>query len=282
MNISGKSKVYALIGQPVDHSISPLIQNTISEILKIDSVYVCFDVKPEDLDICVKGLISLGVTGFNVTMPHKENVIKYMDCLSETAAYIKAANTVHVKSGIVKGYNTDCEGFIKSVKMCSSSGMEDNTVLMLGAGGAAKAVAVACLSDNCRKLYIHNRTMQRALDLKNSLSDFNDRIEIIKDVSDAVYVSDVIINTTSVGMHPHTDSSPVPDNTPFKRDQRVFDIIYNPPETKFLRQAKQAGALVYNGYNMLFWQAVIAYEIWNDITIKEDELSLIKRKLNIL
>lgn len=280
VRINGETKLFGLIGQPVNHSLSPLIQNTLSHVMGINNVYVCFDISPRDLELKVKSLINLGVKGFNVTMPHKENVIQYLDSLSESARYVNAVNTVLVKDNHVKGFNTDCDGFIRSLKESSGKGVKGDKVLMLGAGGAAKAIAVGLLRDGCDKLYIHNRTAKRAYDLKESLNDFCEKIVVIDDVEGVFNETDVIVNTTSVGMHGDlVNKSPLPDRIMFNSNQRVVDIIYSPKETLLLKEAKKRGAYVLNGFPMLFWQAVIAFEIWNDVTVEKNELEKI---INIL
>lgn len=277
MNINGSTGLYCLIGHPVSHSFSPLIQNALINEMGYNSAYVCFDVKPESLEESVKGLISLGVKGFNVTMPYKEKVIKYMDELSDGASYVKAVNTVHILNGRICGHNTDSEGFIRSLKTGSGRGVTGDRVLMLGAGGAAKAVAVGCLKDGCSRLYIQNRTISKAYELKEFLPEFADRIEIVSDVTDVFSFCDVIVNTTSVGMHPDTDKTPVPEELSFNSSQRVIDIIYSPEETKLLKNAKKHGAFILNGFPMLFWQGVIAFEIWNNVSVEEKTISKIMR-----
>jgi shikimate dehydrogenase len=278
--INGATKLYGLIGHPVKHSLSPLIQNTLSIVMGINSVYLCFDVSPEQLEEKVKNLIGVGVEGFNVTMPHKEEVIKYIDEMSESALYVDAVNTVFVDKGIVKGFNTDCDGFVRSLKESFGCGVKGDSVLMLGAGGAAKAIAVGLLQDGCKKLYIKNRTLKRAYDLKESLPIYADRIEVLENEKHIHEDVDVIVNTTSVGMHGALEGkSPLPESFRFNTNQRVVDIIYSPSETLLLKQARGKGASTLNGYSMLFWQAVIAFEIWNDVKVGKNELDKILKVL---
>lgn len=278
--INGATRLYGLIGHPVQHSLSPLIQNTLSSVMGINNVYLCFDTLPDELGDKVCSLINLGVEGFNVTMPYKEQVIPYLDELSESASHVNAVNTVFVDKGVVKGFNTDCDGFIRSLTESFGCGVNGDNVLMLGAGGAAKAIAVGLLRDGCKKLYIQNRTMQRAFDLKESLTVYSDRIEIVEDASEISKEIDVIVNTTSVGMHgAMEDKSPLSDKFEFLKRQRVVDIIYSPPETLLLKLAREAGASTLNGYSMLFWQAVIAFEIWNNVSVGKNQLDEI---INIL
>ncbi|NLN05109.1 MAG: shikimate dehydrogenase [Clostridiaceae bacterium] len=278
--INGETKLYGLIGHPVKHSLSPLIQNTLSIVMGLNNVYLCFDTPPGQLEKKVTSLIGVGVEGFNVTMPHKEEVIKYIDELSESALYVNAVNTVFVDKGIAKGFNTDCEGFVRSLKENFGYGVEGDSVLMLGAGGAAKAIAVGLLQDGCKKLYIQNRTLKRAKDLKDSLPDFSDRIEVVEDIKLIPEDVDVIVNTTSVGMHGELEGkSPLSDGYEFNKNQRVVDIIYSPPETLLLKKAREKGASTLNGYSMLFWQAVIAFEIWNKVKVGRDELDEILKIL---
>ncbi len=262
MKITGKTAVYGIIGYPVRHSLSPLMQTAALKEAGIDAVYVPFEVEPESLKEAVNGLRALSVKGFNVTVPHKEKVVESLDFLSEDAEFLGAVNTVKNEGGELTGYNTDAEGFLRSL---IEEGVElaGKKVLMFGAGGAARAVGYALLKGGVKFLNIVNRSFKRAKEVGELLGKRGNVLvyplkegtveALLKDI-------DIIVNTTSVGMKetdPHLfDYSKIPQGI------TVVDIIYNPPETPLLKAARERRCKTVNGLGMLVHQGAVAFEIW--------------------
>jgi len=262
VRITGKTAVYGIIGYPVKHSLSPIMQTAAFEELEIDAVYVPFEVKPENLKSAVEGLKALNVKGFNVTVPHKEKIIENLDFLSDEAEVIGAVNTVKHEEGKLTGYNTDAEGFIRSLKE-EGIDVKGKRVLMFGAGGAAKAVGYSLLREGVKFLNVVNRNFSRAKQLGDLLGKFgNVLIYPLKEGTVEVLLKDVdlIVNTTSVGLKdtdPHLfDYSKIPEGIV------VVDIIYNPSETPLIKAAKERSCKVINGLGMLVHQGAVAFEIW--------------------
>ena len=262
MKITGKTSVYGIFGYPVKHSLSPLMQNTAFKELGIDAVYVPFEVRPENLKEAVDGVRALDIKGLNVTVPHKERVIEHLDYLSDDAELLGAVNTVKNENGELTGYNTDAEGFLRSL-IEEGVELEGKRALMFGAGGAARAVGYALLKGGVKFLNIVNRNFSRAKEVGELLSKRGNVLvyplkgstveALLKDV-------DLIVNTTSVGMKPEDpvlfDYSKIPEGI------TVVDIIYNPPETPLLKAAKERGCKTVNGLGMLVHQGAVAFEIW--------------------
>lgn len=273
--VTGKTKLLGIIGNPIEHSISPQLHNTISDQLGLDLIYVPFKVEPQMLEHAVKGLRALNFLGFNVTIPFKQDIIKYLDEVSNEALMMGAVNTVKNINGRLFGYNTDAEGFVRSFKEEAASGFKGKVVSIIGAGGAARALTVKIAAEGAQKIYIINRTISNAEDIADIVN---------KNISDVAYAcsltdlrttglicgSDIVINTTSVGMFPEVDKSPVSDNFKFAPNQIVYDVIYNPVKTKFLKEAEIQDCKILNGLGMLYYQGVTAYEIWTGIKLKND------------
>ena len=275
-SITGKTKLIGLIGNPIEHTISPQLHNTISGMLDIKLTYVPFRVNPEDLEYAVKGLKALNFLGFNVTVPYKKDVMKYLDENTREALLMGAVNTVKNIDGTLYGYNTDAEGFSRSFKEEAGTGFRDKTVLLIGAGGAARSIAVKIAFEGAKKLYIANRTLKKAQELASLI---NENVKYLasslsyedKDFFDIFYKSDIIINTTSAGMYPNISESPVDLNTcRFNSNQIVYDVIYNPLKTRFLSEAEKNGCKIINGLGMLLYQGIAAYEIWTGVKLPED------------
>lgn len=271
MNISPRTKLVGLIGHPVEHSLSPKLHNGLYEKYKLDYVYLTFDIAPDDVAKAVEALKTLGFKGFNVTIPHKERIIWFLDSLDTEAAIIGAVNTVKLEGGKLIGYNTDGMGFVDSLKRRGVE-LKDKSALVLGAGGSARAICVYLLKEGIRKLHIYNRTMEKALDLIKQLERFFPGVclnYVTREDINEIH-PDLVINTTPLGMWPHTDVMPVEDFE-FLPNMTVVDIIYNPLETAFLKKARQAGCITINGLGMLVGQAVKAIEIWTGVKVDYDE-----------
>ncbi|MBQ7986747.1 MAG: shikimate dehydrogenase [Clostridia bacterium] len=253
-------KKLAVIGWPIAHSYSPLMHNYISREMNADYVYEAVETPPEKLGEIVSKLKADGVLGFNVTAPHKFNVMQYLDEISQDAQYFGAVNTVLNKNGKLIGYNTDAEGFYEA--LCYSGINPDGKhVLMLGAGGAAQPVAIN-LVKKCASLTVTNRTKERLFELKDVVKNCtgaNIKTEIDRETYD------IIINCTSLGMGNNIGMSPLSDMSIIGKDTYCVDMIYNPWETQFLKDAKKAGAKCVNGLSMLIFQGILAYRIFTGI-----------------
>lgn len=278
--ISGKTKVICLIGNPVEHSVSPLLHNTISREVGIDLTYAAFKVENSELGEAVKGLKALNVIGFNVTVPYKKEIMKFLDENSKNALLVGAVNTVKIMDGRLYGYNTDADGFLRSYKDETGVGLNKKIVVILGAGGASRAVAVKSAMDGASEIHIINRTLSKASEIAEVINNNIRKCAYIHssektEALDIVKTADVIINCTTLGMYPETNESPLPCGL-FNSNQVVCDIIYNPAKTKLLSDAEKAGAKVMNGLGMLFYQGISAYEIWTGIKIGDEMLGELK------
>ncbi len=264
MEISGRTKVCCVIGDPIEHTLSPVMHNAAFEELNLDFVYLAFRVRTEELRDAIAGARSLGIHGLNVTMPHKTAVMKHLDELSSTARSIGSVNTILNAGGRLVGYMTDGVGAMNALKE-NGVDLEGKKLLLLGAGGAGKAIAFH-VAQKAKELKILNRTVQKAEALAEVLGKkFNKKVSgnplsselVKKELEDA----DILINATSVGMHPDVDRSLV-DPSWLRPDLCVMDIIYNPLETKLAKDAKSVGAKVVSGIEMLVYQGVASFEIW--------------------
>lgn len=265
--ITSTTKIYALIGDPVEHSVSPLMHNRCFKELKLNCVYVAFRVRKEFLKEAMLGIKYLGISGANITIPHKVEVMKYLDEIDEVAKAIGAVNTVVNKNGRLIGYNTDGIGAVRSLKEVVKD-LRGKKVTLIGAGGAARAISF-CLLKEGACLRIVNRTYEKAVELAELLSQTCAvRPEVYKldenELGKALEDSEILINSTSVGMYPLADKSPVPQKL-LRSDLIVFDIVYNPLKTKLLREAEEVGATTIEGYNMLVYQAVESFKLWTGI-----------------
>ena len=266
MKISGTTKVCGVIGDPVEHTLSPAMHNAAFNELKLDFIYVVFKVKKEALEKAMKGVRSLGIHGLNVTMPHKNAVINYLDKIDSTAKFIDAVNTVLNDNEKLVGFNTDGAGALKALK---ENGVDPKgkKLLLLGAGGAANAIAFR-MAQEVEELVILNRTAEKAEKLAEILRrKFNKQITgnslSANRIKEYLKNTDILINATSVGMYPNTNQSPFRPEW-LKPDLCVMDIIYNPLETKLAKDAKARGAKVIRGVEMLVYQGAASFEIWTN------------------
>jgi shikimate dehydrogenase len=263
------AKLICLIGDPVEHSISPIIHNEVFRALNLNYVYLAFRVLPEDLMDAVRGLRALGVVGFNVTIPHKVSVMKYLDELSPDAEVVGSVNTVVNRGGRLVGYNTDYLGVVNTFKNLGIK-LEGTSATVLGAGGASRAVIYALVLGGVERVFIVNRTLEKAVSLAGEFSIKFPNTSLIpmsltqENLREAIQKSHIVINTTSVGMYPRTEESLVPPDL-LRSDLVVMDVVYNPLETKLLRDAKAVGAKVVDGVNMLVYQAVASFKLWTGI-----------------
>ncbi|MCG8336118.1 MAG: shikimate dehydrogenase [Proteobacteria bacterium] len=255
--INGNTRLYGIIGNPVSHSFSPDMHTRAFKELKINSVYLPFPVQKLDLPNLLTAFQLINLQGFNVTVPYKEEIIHYLPEVSEEAEFIGAVNTVIKTKDSWKGYCTDGSGFIRALKNRQIE-LKNSKVLLLGAGGAAKAIAFSLLKTSIAKLDIQNRTKEKADELRSNLSKVNHSIDISVNSSELTNY-DLLINTTSVGMK--DNGIPLPEEQIAKCKQ-VVDIIYNPPLTPLLHIAKSLEIPYHNGIDMLLYQGVEAFELW--------------------
>jgi len=256
--------VCGVIGDPIGHSLSPTIHNAAFSHLGLDFVFLAFHVKAADLENAIRGMRGLGIHGLNVTMPHKTAVIGCLDEVDFTVRFLDSANTILNRDGKLSGFSTDGVGALKAL---SENGVDlpGKKVLLLGAGGAAKAIAFALVQE-VGELAILNRSAEKAEELAETLGHmFNRKVVGAALSPDAVKTklrdSDVLVNATSAGMKPNLSQSVVAPEA-LRPDLAVMDIVYNPVETKLAKDAKAAGAKVVSGVEMLIYQGAASFEIW--------------------
>ncbi|WP_216828996.1 shikimate dehydrogenase [Alkalihalobacterium elongatum] len=256
-------KLFGLLGNPVSHSMSPRMHNDAFRSLNLDHHYHAFDVKVSNLESAVNGIRALDITGFNVTIPHKVEVMKYLDEVDEEAKLIGAVNTVVNKDGRLIGYNTDGEGYLQSLQKITGEQLQHMKVLIIGAGGAARAVFTVLSRYGVPELHIANRTKEKAAILANECNCGNTNVMVcsVEEAAMCLDIYDLIINTTSVGMSPNIDQLPI-DLGNLRVDSVVSDLIYNPLKTKFLQEAEAKGATILNGVGMFVGQGALAFEKW--------------------
>ena len=279
--INGRTKTLAVIGNPIEHTISPTIHNELAKVYNHNLVYVPFWVN-EDLEGAVRGAHALHIGGLNVTIPHKTEVLKYVVEVDEFAKRIGAVNTLVPVEGGFKGYNTDIPGLYRGM-LSDGVSMEGEEVVVLGAGGAARSVAMLALDKGAKHIYMLNRTLSRAEAIAaevNALagSEFVTAMPLTDypELSGKKYLC---IQTTSVGMYPKVDEVIIDDPVFYDMIHTGYDIVYNPYETKFMSLVKEHGGRAYNGIKMLLYQGIIAYELWNDISVSEDTAQQILCKM---
>ncbi len=262
--ITGQTKNLGVIGYPIAHSLSPAMQNAALRAAGLDYVYIAMPVAPDCLKDAVNGLRSLGFRGFNVTIPHKTAIIPLLDEIDEDASLIGAVNTVVREGDRLIGHNTDVSGFIGALRDKGFSPRGKRAVL-LGAGGAARAVVRGLLKEGVSSLAIGVRNPARAQELvrqfsgASAIAAFDWQSDSFRQEMAAV---DLLVNTTPLGMFPRVEESPPVDWAGMRRDAFVYDIIYTPEETRFLRAAAEHGCPVLNGVPMLVGQGAAAFRLW--------------------
>ncbi|MBI4417746.1 MAG: shikimate dehydrogenase [Ignavibacteriales bacterium] len=272
---------YAIIGHPVSHSDSPQLHNAAFAAHGLDCTYEAIDIDPAELAERIAELKSSGFAGFNVTIPHKETIIPLLNRLDEGARAVGAVNTVVHRDGVLVGFNTDIQGFQTLIAPYAQS-ISTSVVALLGAGGAARAALhVLTTAFPPKRVLILNRTIERAENLASAFSTSGTPIvpeSLFQDgLQDLIKTSTVIINTTSVGMKPYTDASPLED-VKFQKNQVVIDLVYTPRETALLKSARNAGATVAGGLEMFFNQAAESFRLW---TGKEMDVKKMKEMMEI-
>lgn len=264
--ISGNAKVCGVIGNPVGHSLSPLMQNYFAQALGLDFIYVPCNVKNDEIEAAIQGIYALGFCGLNVTVPHKQSVMPYLQEIDQAAYSIQAVNTLVRVEGGYKGYNTDAAGLYRALKEKGIE-IEGQDCILLGAGGAAKAAAYMLMDKKAGTVTILNRTPEKAKTLAREMNRLFGREAIssmaLEDYQRLEKDSYLAIQTTSVGMHPQVDGVVIDDQEFYKKIHTGVDIIYTPKETRFMKLVREAGGQAVNGLDMLIYQGIIAFELWN-------------------
>lgn len=255
---TNQNKLTGIFGYPIGHTLSPAMHNAAFRQLNLNCVYVPFEVKSEELGKAVDSIRTLNISGVNITIPHKENVLKYIDKIDPLAKKIGSVNTIVNKNGVLKGYNTDGPGFIKDL---AEHGIKpgNKTVLLVGAGGAGRAIATILSLSGAKTIYITDKDEQRAKKLSKFVK--NSKFERFDDFKKIMKSIDILINATPVGMHDN-DPSPVPFEY-MNKNIFIYDVIYN-RKTKLLEYAKKIKASHSNGLGMLLNQGALAFELWTD------------------
>ena len=274
MKISGNTKLACLIGHPVAHSFSPYIHNYLAKEYKVDLKYTCFDVEPDKVKEALEGIKALGIIGSNVTIPHKIEVMHYLDEIDKNAEIIGAVNTIKNENGKLIGYNTDGRGFIKSVIEARHS-LKGKNVMVLGAGGASRAIVVELAASGVRKITICNNTIENAQALSDKVKGHFPEVEMEvmplniteKDLEDV----QILINTTPLGMSSKKDLSPIDESIMPPQGLIVCDIVYTPHDTKLLKWAIKHDLQVVHGIGMLINQAISSFEIWTGLELEAYE-----------
>lgn len=282
MEINGRTRTCGLIGNPVEHTLSPLIHNTLAARLGKELVYVPFHVEQGRLAEAVKGAEALNILGMNVTVPYKSEVIACLAKVDDLARNIGAVNTLVRTEGGYKGYNTDMEGLYRAMQ---SEGIRiaEERIILLGAGGAARAVAWLCVAKGAERVYLLNRTLDRAETVAAEVNTSAGR-EAVRPMKLAEYEQIpegkyLAIQGTSVGLSPNDEDVVIADAAFYEKVHTGFDLIYNPWETKFMRLVKAHGGKAYNGLKMLLYQGIIAYELWNGVKVSEKDAQIVYERL---
>ena len=281
--INGHTRTCGVLGNPVEHTLSPVIHNNLADMLGHNLAYLPFRVPMGHVGDAVKGAFALHFLGLNVTVPFKSDVIPYLADIDPLAKQIGAVNTLVRGEEGFKGYNTDVPGLYRA--MCSDGvQFSGEKVLILGAGGVARAVALLMAQKDVAEIIILNRTVERAEAIAAEVNGFAGR-EIVRAMAMADHVllpeeeKYVVIQATSVGMHPNEDQVIIEDETFYRKVHVGYDLVYNPAETRFMKLTKAAGAPAYNGLKMLLYQGIIAYELWNDCVVTDEQADLIYGKM---
>lgn len=279
LKVDGHTKQLGIIGNPVGHSFSPQMHNFISELTGRNYVYSAW--KVEDVENAIRGVRALGIRGINVTAPHKKTVMQYLDEIDEKARLLGSVNTVVNTDGHLKGYNTDADGFYASL-LRNGIEVRDKSVLIIGAGGVVEPTVIRFSMEQPKSITVANRTKEKVYDLRESVyrkTGFTIETELKNPKFD------VIINTTSAGMSPQTDVLPTDSIAELRGLEYIdgntaaVDMIYNPEETLFLKEAKKRGAKTMNGLGMLIYQGIIAYELFTGAKLEDDIYDQIRKEV---
>ncbi len=273
IEINGLTRTCGLIGNPVEHTLSPMIHNYLAQQMDVNIVYVPFLVEQGRLEDAIRGAYGLHILGCNVTVPYKNDVIPYLAQIDELAAKMGSVNTLVRVDGGYKGYNTDMTGLYRAM---SSDGVsiQGEQVIVLGAGGVGRAVAFMCAAKGAAHVWLLNRTVEKAAEVAKEVNLVEGRscVETLA-MSDYDKLPDekyLVIQSTSVGLYPHVEDAVITDPAFYHKVKAGYDLIYRPWETRFMQLVKEQGAPAYNGLKMLLYQGIEAFELWNQCKIEDE------------
>ncbi len=268
------TKLVFLLGNPLGHSLSPAMHNRVFEKMELDYCYLPVETVPENLETVFNGLRHMNMAGCNVTIPHKIKIIDFLDKLDPLASAIGAVNTIRMVDGKTIGYNTDGEGFLRSLAGKTQGGIEDKNFFLMGCGGAGRAIAITLAQHGAAGIFICNRTPAKAealaAEINTSIRHCSKALD--RATTDILHNCQVLINSTSVGMHPDSDALPLDDSLILPH-LTVADIVYNPLTTRLLEIAKKRGCTVVHGLGMLVHQGAAAFKLWTGVEADMQEMS---------
>ncbi|WHE88277.1 shikimate dehydrogenase [Lachnoanaerobaculum gingivalis] len=276
--ISADTKVYGIVGNPVSHSLSPILQNTLAKEMNIDMSYSAFHVT-ENIKEAIKGAFALDIKGFNVTIPYKKDMLDIVDDIDDRARKIGAINTLIKTENGYKGYNTDIIGLGMSLYNNNLS-IKSKDVIILGAGGAAKAVLYLAIEEGVKSITLVNRNISKADELKADVGIKDISVIALDDLNSNINLLDkdnyFVFQTTNVGMYPDIGDCIIEDDVFYKKCNSGIDLIYTPFETAFIKKMKSKGKVCINGLDMLILQGVASFEIWNNVKVDKDIIEKVK------
>lgn len=285
VEINGKTRVCGIIGNPVEHTMSPVIHNTLSNIMGINMAYVPFHVKDGQLEAAVKGAYGLNILGMNVTVPYKSDVIAHLAEIDSLAEKIGAVNTLVRTEGGYKGYNTDMTGLLRAMKS-DGVNIEGEEVIILGAGGVGRAVAFLCAANGADKVHLLNRSVEKAdsvaAEVNKALGAEHVEAMALPDYQTLLRGAEnryVVIQCTSVGLSPNVNDVVIADGDFYHYIKFGYDLIYSPRETQFMKHVTDNGGMAFNGLKMLLYQALDAFELWNGCKVSDENAQQIYQKL---
>ncbi|MFC1500832.1 shikimate dehydrogenase [Elusimicrobiota bacterium] len=270
MNINGNTKIIGIFGYPIKHTFSPAMHNAAFKVSGLNFIYTPFEISPNNLSKAISCVKKFNIHGLNITVPHKENALKFIDKADPLAKKIGSINTIVNKNGVLTGYNTDGKGFIKDIKNCGFNPIK-KTALLMGAGGAGKAVAAALSWSGAKKIYITDKSQTLARKLVSKIK--NSKHFPMSKIKEKIEEADIVINATPIGMK-NSKQSLINKNL-LRKNLFVYDLVYN-HETRLIKDAKKIGAKAYNGIGMLLYQGVLAFELW---TGKKAPVSIMRKSL---
>ncbi|MFX1455780.1 MAG: shikimate dehydrogenase [Promethearchaeota archaeon] len=276
--ITSRTSIFCVIGHPIEHSMSPIMWNPALQELGLDYVYLAFDVHPKNLKKAIDGVRSLGIKGINVTLPHKQTIIKYLDEVDPIAQKIGAINTIKNENGFLKAKNTDAMGAKKAL-LDSGCEISGKNIFFMGAGGVARSLAYI-LADQASQIILTDLIEKRAIRVANEIRR-NTKIHIEgklsndKNISEGLKKADILINATPIGMYPNINDTPIKKNL-LHEDLFIFDVVYNPLETMLMKDAAAMGCQTLGGLDMLVNQGLLAFEWWTD---QIPDVNLMKEKI---
>ncbi len=284
VTVDGRTRLLGLIGNPVEHTLSPDIHNRLAALCGVNTVYVPFRVEPEDVRAAVEGAYALNVLGLNVTVPYKQAVIPFLAQIEPLAAAVGAVNTLVRTPAGYKGYNTDMSGLYRAMREDGVS-LEGEEVILLGAGGVGRAIAHLCAAKGAARIWLLNRSPEKAEQTAAQVRERSGRDCVTPlGLSDWQTLPDgrkyLAIQATSVGLFPDSGHAVIGEEAFYRKLHTGYDLIYRPARTKFMEHCQAAGARAFNGLKMLVYQGVEAFELWNGLSVTADQAGQICEMLS--